>query len=171
MPYLRRKEYNRLMDELKAYKYFGFRARIRQDAEMVHWTEVADAAAENEFIMSASYRDEPGLIIVDSNYRVVSKGMMDEIVEFTMIDDLDWKEDVQDCDDIALLFVARCVRLGLNSVGRVLAFSGGHAFNVILARDEDEELKFYFFEPQLDGWLKPSNMDGIYDVTNSLMVI
>ena len=61
-----------------------------------------------------------------------------------------WLEEEYDCDNFAFSFKARTDRkIGINWVGLVIDYSGGHAYNVVAFSDEAPKL----YEPQADKWV------------------
>ena len=63
-----------------------------------------------------------------------------------------WLAEEYDCDNFAFSFKARTDRrLGINCVGLVIDYSGGHAYNVVAFSDARAKL----YEPQRDRWGVP----------------
>ena len=196
MPYIKRKEWKAIEEELEAYRNHEcgasgaiaaaevtprgrgesenaqLKKQIKADAKMfdVH-EDLIPVVMETPPLLHAKHNGQQGLNMVDGKYRVVSKTVFDEVLLNTKVDSIEWLEDVQDCDDISLLFVARCVRLGLNSVGRIMSWGGGHCFNLVIARDENDKPKFYYLEAQTDQWIEEEDLKGMYSMENALIVI
>ena len=113
------------------------------------------------------------LRLPDAKYFVPSREMLDRILKETKVDEVQWVEDKEDCEDIARLFVQRCNDIGINSVGRVCAWSGGHAFCVAIVQD-GTSVDFVFLEPQTDELLADSDLTdqgSMYNITNALIII
>ena len=108
------------------------------------------------------------LRLPDAKYFVPSREMLDRILKETKVDEVEWVKDKEDCEDIARLFVQRCNDIGINSVGRVCAWSGGHAFCVAIVQD-GTSVDFVFLEPQTDEII--TDMSDMYDITNALIII
>ena len=108
------------------------------------------------------------LRLPDAKYYVPSRDMLDRILRETKVDEVEWVKDKEDCEDIARLFVQRCNDIGINSVGRVMAWSGGHAFCVAIVQD-GTSVDFVFLEPQTDEII--TDMSDMYDITNALIII
>ena len=108
------------------------------------------------------------LRLPDAKYYVPSRDMLDRILKDTKVDEVEWVKDKEDCEDIARLFVQRCNDIGINSVGRVCAWSGGHAFCVAIVQD-GTSVDFVFLEPQTDEII--TDMKDMYDITNALIII
>ena len=108
------------------------------------------------------------LRLPDGEYYVPSREMLDRILKETKVDEVEWVKDKEDCEDIARLFVQRCNDIGINSVGRVMAWSGGHAFCVAVVQD-GTSVDFVFLEPQTDQII--TDMKDMYDISNALIII
>lgn len=155
---------------------------IAQDAVEVGADVVAEAllndvcvkhgCREKVFIMEKGdfVRAQP-FRLTDSQYQVVSKQTIKQILDTTAVDKIDWEAEEYDCDDIARKLVTRCVDLGINSVGRVMSWSGKHAFCIAVVQGEDTEtsIEFVFIEPQTDEII--TSLEGKYDLSNALIII
>lgn len=106
--------------------------------------------------------------LTDATYKVVSRQMLGRILEETAVDAIEWQAEGYDCEDIARKFVTRCCDLGINSVGRVMAWSGGHAFCVAVVQD-GASVDFVFIEPQTDKIVE--KFEGMYDISDALIII
>ena len=86
---------------------------------------------------------------IDLKYFVCSEKDMREIIKFDWTDRKKYVTDFYDCDNYAFNFKAMVARrFGINSVGIVIDWSGGHAYNIIAFSDGSMKL----FEPQSDRW-------------------
>ena len=94
--------------------------------------------------------------------------MLTRILEETAVDAIQWQAEGYDCEDIARKFVTRCCDLGINSVGRVMAWSGSHAFCVAIVQD-GASVDFVFVEPQTDQIVE--KFEGMYDISDALIII
>ena len=76
-----------------------------------------------------------------------------------------------DCDNFAFSFKARTDRkLGINCVGLVIDYSGGHAYNVVAFSDARPKL----YEPQGDRWKEvgdPRSKTEMYKMVNGYIII
>lgn len=106
--------------------------------------------------------------LTDATYKVVSRDMLQRILDETKVDTIEWQAEEYDCEDIARKFVTRCCDLGINSIGRVLAWSGQHAFCVAIVQD-GPSVDFVFIEPQTDEII--TEFTGNYDISNALIII
>jgi len=106
--------------------------------------------------------------LTDATYKVVSREMLQRILDETKVDAIEWQAEEYDCEDIARKFVTRCCDLGINSVGRVLAWSGQHAFCIAIVQD-GPSVDFLFIEPQTDAII--TEFTGNYDISNALIII
>ena len=104
----------------------------------------------------------------DAVYKVVSRDMLKRIIDETKVDAIEWQSEDYDCEDIARKFVTRCCDLGINSIGRVMAWSGGHAFCIAIVQD-GASVDFVFIEPQTDQIV--TDFTGMYDISDALIII
>lgn len=90
------------------------------------------------------------IICVDSKYYTIPVDLWHTVLQYTGVDQGQYRPERYDCDDFSIAFKAACSRkLAVNGVGLVADVSGGHAYNLLLAH-EGEELKVLFMEPQSD---------------------
>lgn len=106
--------------------------------------------------------------LTDSEYKVVTRDMLDRIIRETKVDEIQYEAEEYDCEDIARKFVTRCSDLGINSVGRVFSWSGGHSFCIAIIHDGDD-LEIVFIEPQTDEIFMAGK--GKYSLENALIII
>lgn len=151
------------------------KAAIQDDVEIVSADDIGQLllnevcirlnCRENTFIMEEgrSIKAQP-FRLTDSRYKLVSSAMLKRILAETQIDAIQWQQGDYDCEDIARKFVTRCVDLGINSVGRVMSWSGKHAFCIAITQED-----VVFLEPQTDEIVR--EMTGQYDLSNALIVI
>lgn len=185
MPYIKAEDWRDIQARLASVdkgvitdNFEGLKASIKADAREVSAATVANAllhqvciphnCREETFVMETgeSVRTQP-FRLTDSVYKLVSLPMLESIIEETKVDSIRWRSESYDCEDIVRKFVTRCVDLGINSVGRVFSWSGGHAFN-IGAVHVDGELAFKLIEPQTDRFVEPQ---GEYSLENALIII
>ena len=88
---------------------------------------------------------------LDSKYWVCTKKDFQNWIEWDWTNGKRYISEEYDCDNFAFSFKARCDRkIGINAVGLVIDYSGGHAYNLVVFSDVAPEL----FEPQNDSWNK-----------------
>ena len=91
------------------------------------------------------------VVVLDSKYWAVDIDTWKLILEYTGVDQGQYRADRYDCDDFAFAFKAAVSRkLAVNGVGIVVDWSGKHAYNAILVADANG-LVIKFIEPQSDG--------------------
>ena len=121
--------------------------------------EVEADTTDNIFIHSsinkwkATYDKENKMAIMalDSKYFVCDEKSMKAIIDWDWTDNKKYVADKYDCDNFAFSFKAMVdKRFGLNNVGLVIDYSGGHAYNIIIFKDGSVKL----FEPQTDRWAR-----------------
>lgn len=166
-------------DLLELGPFADLKAAIAKDVREVDANTIANAllnticiphnCREDVFIMEEgrSVRGQP-FRFTDSTYKVMSRQMLQRVLQETQIDAVEWQQNSYDCEDIARKFVTRCVDLGINSVGRVMSWSGKHAFCVAIVQSGDG-VDFVFLEPQTDQIV--TRLEGNYDLSNALIVI
>ena len=95
----------------------------------------------------------PGMqrLHLDSKYWACSKKEFEDWIEWDWTNGKRYISEVYDCDNFAFSFKARCDRkIGINTVGLVIDYSGGHAYNLVCFTDAPAAL----YEPQGDRWVK-----------------
>ena len=191
MPYIKASEWKATQDKIAELEkratagnvvhdpFAGLRQAIDDDSEDVSSADIGNAllnqvcvtmdCRETAFIMEKgeSVRTQP-FRLTDGTYKVVTRETIERLVKETKVDEIEWTAEEYDCDDIARKFVTRCVDLGLNSVGRVMSWSGKHAFNIAVIREGDG-IEFVFIEPQTDEFVVAGV--GNYSLENALIII
>lgn len=159
--------------------FADLKAAIAEEAVEIDTNKIANAflnqvcipfnCREDAFIMEKgeSVRVQP-FRFTDGSYKVVDRRMVDRILRETQVDAIEWEAEEYDCEDIARKFVTRCADLGLNSIGRVMSWSGGHAFCVAVVIS-GKDIDFLFIEPQTDQIVDVGK--GKYSLDNALIVI
>ena len=108
---------------------------------------------------------------VDTKYWACSKKEFEDWIQWDWTNGKKFIAEQYDCDNFAFSFKARCDRkIGINSVGLVIDYSGGHAYNVVCFTDAPAEL----YEPQSDRWVKPNDSKSkteFYKLTNGYIII
>ena len=108
---------------------------------------------------------------VDAKYWACSKKEFEDWIQWDWTNGKKFIAEQYDCDNFAFSFKARCDRkIGINSVGLVIDYSGGHAYNVVCFTDAPAEL----YEPQSDRWVKPNDSKSkteFYKLTNAYIII
>lgn len=152
---------------------------IRESVRDVDVSEVANLllnkvciplnCREDAFIMETgeTVRAQP-FRTTDKIYSVPTFEMLQRVLRETQVDAIKWQRETMDCEKIARLFTTRCCDLGIDSVGRVCSWSGGHAFCVAIVF-KGENLDVVFIEPQTDEII--TELTGKYDLTNAFMLL
>ncbi len=82
----------------------------------------------------------------DEIYKTVSLSSLKRIIDEDKTDLLKYIKETFDCENFAELFKSRmALNYGINAVGQVMNYSGGHAFNIIICTDG-----VFILEPQSD---------------------
>jgi len=104
---------------------------------------------------------------IDNKYWTCSEKDWKKIIEFDWTDEKKYVTEQYDCDNFAFNFKARVARkFGLNSVGLVIDYSGGHAYNLIVFSDGTWKI----FEPQSDNF--PYTIgEGLYKFEEGFILI
>ncbi len=117
------------------------------------------------------------LRVLDAKYKLQDRETTLSAVKTVCkrLSDYQYEADTYDCDDYARDFVDDMHSLNIPS-GRVKAWSGKHAFNVVAFRqweEEDAPIQFLFIEPQSpSGKIVNDDLgEGNYDISNALIVI
>jgi hypothetical protein len=112
-------------------------------------------SAVNEFMdtHSASGSRAP----LDGEYYAVSREEMREISKWNYTNREEYESAQFDCENFAISFMADVQRqFGVTTVGLVIDWSGGHAYNLFVYEDGTVEL----FEPQNDRFVDPGEAEN-----------
>ena len=91
------------------------------------------------------------IFALDNKYLVTSQKDMKKIIDWDWTDNKKYVKERYDCDNFAFSFKAMVdKRFGVNNVGLVIDYSGGHAYNIMVFSDGSVRL----FEPQNDKWAR-----------------
>lgn len=166
-------------DLIEVDPFVDLKAAIAEDVKVVDAGMVGQAileqvcipydCREEVFIMETgeTQRAQP-FRTTDAEYTIASKAMLIRILRETKVDAIPWQSEIYDCEKIARKFVTRCADLGINSVGRVISWSGEHAFCLAIVQKGDG-VEAVFLEPQNDKIV--TVLEGNYDLSNALIVI
>ena len=92
------------------------------------------------------------LIMHDEEYAAVTLEQAQRILDVTPVDEVVWKKDKTDCDNIANYMASLvAVKYGLNSIGVVSDLDEGHSYCAFLLHGENG-VYLRGFEPQTDQW-------------------
>ena len=104
--------------------------------------------------------------ILDSKFWACNESDWKKIIKYDWTNEKKYVTEQYDCDNFAFNFKARVARkFGVNSVGLVIDYSGGHAYNLIVFSDGTWKI----FEPQSDGW--PTLGTGMYKFEDGFILI
>lgn len=189
MPYIKSSDWHDIQERLRKVSesgntqlketFTGLKRAIERDVKAFSQNEIANAML-NELCIKFGCRESAYVMeegrsinvqpfrLTDGTYKVVSRNMLQRILRETKVDAIEWQSDSYDCEDIARKFATRCADLGINSVGRVMSWSGRHAFCIAVVQSGDG-VAFEFIEPQTDEFIEV--LEGKYDLSNALIVI
>ena len=105
--------------------------------------------------------------LTDSTYHLPTKDELVAAIEKTKVDEIEYKAEEWDCEDFARRFVSKMHEQGIKTAGRVMAWSGNHAFNIVAVQGDPVE--FVFVEAQTDEIVDLGK--GNYNIENCLIVI
>ena len=106
------------------------------------------------------------IFALDNKYQVTTQKDMKKIIDWDWTDNKKYVAEKYDCDNFAFSFKAMVdKRFGLNGVGLVIDYSGGHAYNIVVFQDGSVKI----FEPQSDRWPKVGR--GQYKFQNGSVII
>ena len=108
---------------------------------------------------------------LDSKYWACSKKEFEDWITWDWTNGKKYIAEQYDCDNFAFSFKARCDRkIGINTVGFIIDYSGGHAYNLVCFTDAPAEL----YEPQSDRRVKPNQSKSkteMYKMTDGFIII
>jgi len=103
---------------------------------------------------------------LDTKFWTCNEADWKKIIAYDWTDEKKYVTEQYDCDNFAFNFKARVARkFGVNSVGLVIDYSGGHAYNLIVFSDGTWKI----FEPQSDRW--PTLGTGQYKFEDGFILI
>jgi len=106
------------------------------------------------------------IMSLDLKYFLCDETDMKAIIKWDWTDNKKYVKEKYDCDNFAFSFKAMVdKRFGLNGVGLVIDYSGGHAYNIVVFQDGSVKI----FEPQSDRWPKAGR--GKYKFQNGSILI
>jgi hypothetical protein len=93
-----------------------------------------------------------GWLRLDGTYYTTDIDTFKKIVDWDWTDTRKYLVDTFDCDKFAMYFKARqAIDFRLNSIGMVIDYSAGHAYNIIIIKDPSTgKVTWYLYEPQND---------------------
>ena len=152
-------------------------------------TEVLYSAAEVEAAFKNGAGKHLTFVPLDTKYWAQTPAVWKRILQYSSIDTKEYKAERYDCDDFAFAFKGSIgARLSVNSIGMVVDYSGGHAYNAILvayppnpdsaamadgADPLKSDLRVVFIEPQNDSVVaKGQEMSDqeIYKMTQGFVI-
>jgi len=103
---------------------------------------------------------------LDTKFWTCNESDWKKIIDWDWTNEKKYVTEQYDCDNFAFNFKARVARkFGVNSVGLVIDYSGGHAYNLIVFSDGTWKI----FEPQSDRW--PELGTGLYKFEEGFILI
>ena len=138
------------------------RKSVRKTKRKVSYADVARVHAESELRTLQ-------LVPLDTAYVALPPETWELFLEYSGVDRIRYKSDTMDCDDFAQILAGECKRkLRVNGIGLVVDFSGGHAYNALLAH-EGSELSLLTIEPQNDKII--INQSGMYAAQHGFLLL
>jgi len=123
-------------------------------------TKEMTRAELNLFLINKGFTKPGSLSLSDEQFYFESLDFWNSFIAYYWNEQRPYETDRFDCDNFAFKFASDATDLfGLNSVGACYgnvyrkdgSWLSGHAFNLILATDENGELKVYLYEPMNDN--------------------
>ena len=127
------------------------------------------SSTDIEKIHAASGLSNLQFVPLDTSYVALPAEIWELFLEYSGVDRIKYKSDTMDCDDFAQILCGECKRkLHVNGIGLVVDFSGGHAYNALLAY-EGSELSLLTIEPQNDKII--INRSGMYAAQQGFLLL
>jgi len=99
-----------------------------------------------------------GWLRLDGTYYTVDLQTFKKIIAWDWTDTRKYVWDRFDCDKFAIYFKSRmAIDYGVNAVGVVLDYSAGHAYNLVIVKNQ--KVDWFLYEPQTDALFKFENRD------------
>lgn len=105
--------------------------------------------------------------LTDAEYKLPTRDELEKAIKETNVNEMEYEATDWDCEDFARRFVSKMHEQGIKSAGRVMAWSGNHAFNIVAV--QGDPVDFVYVEPQTDKIVELG--DGNYDVSDALIII
>ena len=141
----------------------AIKKNIKRNAKEHSSNEVREAIQKADIPME--------FLQMDNKYWSLPTWIWKNIIEKTKVDRKTYTGDFFDCDDFAVLFRAKCTdTFGVNGVGIVVDYSGGHAYNLILARERGQ-IAIKWLEPQNDVIMDELGESKLYKGTNGFIFL
>lgn len=120
-----------------------------------------DKETFRDFVASQTGLSKNKIYLHDNKYYVTSLKVAEEIIDYDLLDAVNYVRDKFDCDNYAFLFSSRAAWLYLiNSFGRASGYVydkntrkklGAHAFNLLFVEKAGIP-QIYLYEPMTDGY-------------------
>ena len=111
---------------------------------------------------------------LDNEYVVLTRAAWEKVLAWSGVNDYKYKSDTRDCDNFAAALHGTIpLRLGVNTVGYVVDWSGGHAYNAVAVMEEGGPLTIAAVEPQTDGFVAVGDQASAheaYTATNGFVL-
>ena len=134
----------------------GFEVRSSISTTMIGWKNSGEMPHTSKMEIKA----------LDTKFWTCNEADWKKIIDWDWTDEKRYVTEQYDCDNFAFNFKARVARkFGVNSVGLVIDYSGGHAYNLIVFSDGTWKI----FEPQNDRW--PTIRTGQYKFEDGFILI
>ena len=143
--------------------------RIRAKKKIVNNVQVVNNAFIDESLLEAieEYEINVKRILLDTKYYLCGRKELEDILSSGLIETIKYKSNIFDCDNFALLFSALVnLEIGINSVGIVIDYTGGHAYNLVILSDG----KVVFIEPQ-NNQIVELKEEGLYQLKHGVIII
>ena len=125
----------------------GFEVRSAISTTMIGWKNSGEMPHTAKMEIKA----------LDTKFWTCNEADWKKIIDWDWTDEKRYVTEQYDCDNFAFNFKARVARkFGVNSIGLVVDYSGGHAYNLMVFSDGTWDI----FEPQSDSW--PTIGSGMY---------
>jgi len=130
------------------------RAAVRRTAKIVSHEEVAAAWGKGDLKSLHPH-------FLDRQYAALPVETWEKILLWSRVDSPRYVSERRDCDDFAMALRGELpLKCQANGIGVVLDWSGGHAYNAILIRRDDDTIEVGAIEPQSDRLIKTGS--GMY---------
>lgn len=138
------------------------RKSVRKTKRTVNYADIVQAH-------DASGLSTLQLVPLDTSYVALPIETWELFLQYSGVDRIQYKSDTMDCDDFAQILCGECKRkLRVNGIGLVVDFSGGHAYNALLAY-QGSELSLVTIEPQNDKII--INQSGMYAAEHGFLLL
>lgn len=147
---------------------YNFQKRKIQDKVSKNRTKVEQSRVKD--ILSTQL-PEHKVLPLDGKYFIPQYEHLKQAIKQTKVDKIKWIRNIFDCENHALYFYSLlALDYQINTCGIVISYRSKHAFNIVLAK-ENNQTKVFKFEPQTDEMWRPQDPEKEEYITKNQIIL